>query len=91
MGSRLIFFFRKINPSYIEDPTKGKTMLYIALCLVTILSIFFAVAHEEQKYAAFNLKARVRTLEVENAKLRAELMTDEEWDTMVEQALAVSR
>lgn len=66
-------------------------MLYIALCLVTILSIFFAVAHEEQKYAAFNLKARVRTLEVENAELRAELMTDEEWDTMVEQALAVSR
>lgn len=66
-------------------------MLYIALSLVTILSIFFAVAHEEQKYAAFNLKARVRTLEVENAKLRAELMTDEEWDTMVEQALAVSR
>ena len=66
-------------------------MLYIALCLVTILSIFFAVAHEEQKYTAFNLKARVRTLEVENAKLRAELMTDKEWDTMVEQALAVSR
>ena len=32
-------------------------MLYIALCLVTILSIFFAVAHEE-------------------------------WDAMVEQALA---
>lgn len=66
-------------------------MLYIALCLVTILSIFFAVAHEEQKYAAFNLKARVRKLENENAKLRAELMTDEEWDLMVEQALAVSR
>lgn len=66
-------------------------MLYIALCLVTILCIFFAVSHEEQKYAAFKLKARVRTLEVENAKLRAELMTDEEWDTMVEQALAVSR
>lgn len=66
-------------------------MLYIALILVTILTIFFAVAHEEQKYTAFNLKARVRTLEVENAKLRSELMTDEEWDTMVEQALAVSR
>lgn len=66
-------------------------MLYIALCLVTLLSIFFAVAHEEQKYATFKLKARVRTLEVENAKLRSELMTDEEWDTMVEQALAVSR
>ena len=66
-------------------------MLYIALCLVTILSIFFAVAHEEQKYATFTLKARVRTLEVENAKLHAELMTDEEWDTMVEQAIAVSR
>ena len=66
-------------------------MLYIALCLVIILNIFFAVAHEEQKYAAFNLKARVRTLEVENAKLRSELMTDEEWDTMVEQALTVSR
>lgn len=66
-------------------------MLYIALCLVTILTIFFAVAHEEQKYTAFNLKARVWMLENENAKLRAELMTDEEWDTMVEQALAVSR
>lgn len=66
-------------------------MLYIALCLVTILSIFFAVAHEEQKYATFKLKVRVRTLEVENAKLRAELMTDEEWDSMVEQAIAVSR
>lgn len=66
-------------------------MLYIALILVTILTIFFAVAHEEQKYTAFNLKARVRKLEVENAKLRSELMTDEEWDTMVEQALAVSR
>ena len=62
-------------------------MLYIALSLVTILSIFFAVAHEEQKYAAFNLKARVRKLENENAKLRAELMTDEEWDSMVDQAL----
>lgn len=66
-------------------------MLYIALILVTILSIFFAFAHEEQKHTTFNLKARVRTLEVENAKLRAELMTDEEWDSMVEQALAVSR
>lgn len=66
-------------------------MLYIALCLVTILSIFFAVAHEEQKYATHNLKARVWKLENENAKLRAELMTDEEWDSMVDQALAVSR
>ena len=63
-------------------------MLYIALCLVTILSIFFAVAHEEQKYATFNLKTRVLKLENENAKLRAELMTDEEWDSMVDQALA---
>lgn len=63
-------------------------MLYIALCLVTILSIFFAVAHEEQKYTAFNLKAHVRKLEAENAKLRAETMTDEEWNAMVEQALA---
>ena len=63
-------------------------MLYIALILVTILSIFFAVAHEEQKYAIFNLKARVRTLEAENAKLRAETMTDDEWNAMVEQALA---
>ena len=63
-------------------------MLYIALCLVAILSIFFAASHEEQKYAAFKLKTRVRTLEVENAKLRAELMTDEEWDSMVDRALA---
>ena len=63
-------------------------MIYIALCLVTILSIFFAVAHEEQKYAAYNLKARVYKLENENAKLRAELMTDEDWNKMVDQALA---
>lgn len=63
-------------------------MLYIALILVTILSIFFAVAHEEQKYTSYTLKKRVWKLENENAKLRAELMTDEEWDAMVEQALA---
>lgn len=63
-------------------------MLYIALILVTILTIFFAVAHEEQKHTAYTLQARVRTLEVENAKLRAETMTDEEWNAMVEQALA---
>ena len=63
-------------------------MLYIALILVTILSIFFAVAHEEQKHTSYALKNRVWKLENENAKLRAELMTDEEWDAMVEQALA---
>ena len=63
-------------------------MLYIALILVTILSIFFAVAHEEQKHASYTLRNLVRKLENENAKLRAELMTDEEWDAMVEQALA---
>ena len=74
---------------YIEDPTlKGKTMLYIALILVIILSIFFAVAHEEQKHTAYTLQARVWKLENENAKLRAETMTDEEWNAMVEQALA---
>lgn len=63
-------------------------MLYIALILVIILSIFFAVAHEEQKHTSYTLRTRVRKLENENAKLRAELMTDEEWDAMVEQALA---
>lgn len=63
-------------------------MLYIALILVTILSIFFAVAHEEQKHTAYTLQARVRKLENENAKLRAETMTDEEWNAMVEKALA---
>lgn len=63
-------------------------MLYIALILVTILSIFFAVAHEEQKHTAYTLKARVWKLENENAKLRAETMTDDEWNAMVEQALA---
>lgn len=63
-------------------------MLYIALILVTLLSIFFVVAHEEQKHTSYTLRNRVRTLENENAKLRAELMTDEEWDAMVEQALA---
>lgn len=63
-------------------------MLYIAFILVTILSIFFAVAHEEQKHTTYTLRTRVLKLENENAKLRAELMTDEEWDAMVEQALA---
>lgn len=63
-------------------------MLYIAFILVTILSIFFAVAHEEQKHTSYTLRSRVWKLENENAKLRAELMTDEEWDAMVEQALA---
>lgn len=63
-------------------------MLYIALILVTILSIFFAVAHEEQKHTSYNLRNRVWKLENENAKLRAETMTDDEWNVMVEQALA---
>nr|DAS56651.1 MAG TPA: hypothetical protein [Caudoviricetes sp.] len=63
-------------------------MLYIALILVTILSIFFAVAHEEQKHTSYNLRNRVWKLENENAKLRAETMTDDEWNAMVEQALA---
>ena len=63
-------------------------MLYVALILVTILTIFFAVAHEEQKHTAYTLKARVWKLENENAKLRAETMTDDEWNAMVEQALA---
>ena len=63
-------------------------MLYIAICIVTILTIFFAVAHEEQKHTAYTLQARVWKLENENAKLRAETMTDDEWNAMVEQALA---
>ena len=63
-------------------------MLYIALILVTILTIFFAVAHEEQKHTAYTLQARVWKLENENAKLRAETMTDDEWNAMVKKALA---
>lgn len=63
-------------------------MLYIALILVTILSIFFSVAHEEQKHTSYTLRSRVRKLENENAKLRAETMTDDEWNAMVEKALA---
>ena len=63
-------------------------MLYIALCIVTILSIVFAIAHEEQKHTSSTLQEHVWMLENENAKLRAETMTDDEWDAMVEQALA---
>lgn len=63
-------------------------MLYIALCIVTILTIFFAVAHEEQKHTSYTLRSRVWKLENENAKLRAETMTDDEWNAMVEKALA---
>ena len=62
-------------------------MLYITLILVTILSIFFAVAHEEQKHTSYTLRNRVWKLENENAKLRAETMTDDEWNAMVEKAL----
>lgn len=63
-------------------------MLYIALCIVIILTVFFAVSHEEQKHTAYTLRARVWKLENENAKLRAETMTDDEWNAMVEKALA---
>lgn len=63
-------------------------MTYIALVLVTILAVFFAVAHEEQKHNASILRTRVHSLVNENAKLRAELMTDEDWNKMVDQALA---
>lgn len=63
-------------------------MLYITLCIVTILAIFFAVSHEEQKHNAYTLQARVWKLENENARLRAETMTDDEWNAMVEKALA---
>lgn len=63
-------------------------MLYIALILVTILSIFFAVAHEEQKHTSYTLRNRVWKLENENARLRVETMTDDEWNAMVEKALA---
>ena len=63
-------------------------MLYIALILVTLLTIFFAVSHEEQKHTSYTLRNRVWKLENENAKLRAETMTDDEWNAMVEKALA---
>ena len=63
-------------------------MLYIALCMVTILTICFAVSHDEQKHTSSTLQERVWMLENENAKLRAETMTDAEWNAMVEQALA---
>ena len=63
-------------------------MTFIALILVTILAVFFAVAHEEQKHTTSILRARVHSLANENAKLRAELMTDEDWNKMVDQALA---
>ena len=63
-------------------------MLYIALCIVTILTIFFAVADAEQMLTCSSLQERVWLLENENAKLRAETMTDAEWNAMVEQALA---
>lgn len=62
-------------------------MTYIALILVIILAIFFAVAHEEQKHTTSILSARVHSLMNENAKLRAELMTDEDWNKMVDHAL----
>ena len=63
-------------------------MLYIARILVTILAVFLAVAHDEQKHTSYTLRNRVWKLENENAKLRAETMTDEAWNAMVEQALA---
>nr|DAV05822.1 MAG TPA: Protein melan-A [Caudoviricetes sp.] len=45
MGSRLIFFFRRINSPYIEDPTlKGHTMTTAAIITIVILSVLLTVA-----------------------------------------------
>ena len=45
MGSRLIFFFRKKNLPYIEDPTlKGHTMTTAAIITIVILSLLLAAA-----------------------------------------------
>ena len=62
-------------------------MLYIALALSIILAIVAGVSHEEQKYQANLYKKAVYHLRNENAKLRAKMMTEEDWNQMVQHSL----
>ena len=52
-------------------------MLYIALILVTILSIFFAVAHEEQKHKTTKYQQLALRLKKENDALKYGTMDSE--------------
>lgn len=45
-------------------------MTYIALALITIIAIWFAVSHEEQKFKTEQYRRLVIQLKKENAALR---------------------
>lgn len=62
-------------------------MAYIALALMSILAILFGVSHEEQKHKTYTYKKLVYKLRNENAKLRAKMMTEKEWNEMTDHAL----
>lgn len=57
-------------------------MTYIALALITIMAIWFAVAHEEQKFKTEQYRRLVIQLKKENAELR-DATVDEEFEHLV--------
>ena len=48
-------------------------MLYIALALTTMLTIFYGIAYNEQKHQTFTLKCRVDMLACNNKILQEKL------------------
>lgn len=52
-------------------------MLYIALALTTIMAIWFAVAHEEQKHKTTKYQQLALRLKKENDALKDETTTSE--------------
>ena len=52
-------------------------MLYIALALTTIMAIWFAVAHEEQKYKTTKYQQLTLRLKKENDALKDDATTSE--------------
>ena len=48
-------------------------MLYIALAIMTILTIFYGIAYQEQKHKTYTLKCRVDMLNCNNKILQEKL------------------
>ena len=52
-------------------------MTYIAIALITIMAIWFAVAHEEQKFKTEQYRRLVIQLKKENAALKDDHVEEE--------------
>lgn len=48
-------------------------MLYIALAVTTMLTIFYGIAYQEQKHKTYTLKCRVNLLNCNNKILQEKL------------------